>query len=94
MVQSHRWPGVPFALLAAVLFGASTPLAKALLGSVDPWMLAGLLYLGAGVGLAVVHVSRGTPNFLRLKLHCDGATAHGWPGLSWRAGSSGHCCSC
>lgn len=50
--------GIPFALLSAVLFGASTPLAKLLLGSVDPWMLAGLLYLGAGVGLAAFHLSR------------------------------------
>lgn len=46
-----RFPGVPFALGAALLFGASTPLSKALLGSVDPWLLAGILYLGAGAGL-------------------------------------------
>jgi drug/metabolite transporter (DMT)-like permease len=52
-------PGILFALLSAALFGASTPLAKIMLGHVDPWMLAGLLYLGAGVGLAVVHLSRG-----------------------------------
>jgi drug/metabolite transporter (DMT)-like permease len=51
--------GVPLALGSAVLFGASTPFAKLLLGSVDPWLMAGLLYLGAGLGLAVVHVSRG-----------------------------------
>src|SRR4051812_23682168 len=58
--HSHLWPGVPLALLSAVLFGASTPLAKALLDTVDPWLLAGLLYLGAGLGLATVHVSRRT----------------------------------
>ncbi|MGE0223507.1 MAG: DMT family transporter [Acetobacteraceae bacterium] len=56
--HSHRWPGIPIALLSAVLFGASTPVAKDLLGSVDPWMLAGLLYLGAGGGLALVHPAR------------------------------------
>lgn len=50
--------GIPLALLSALLFGASTPLAKLLLGAVDPWMLAGLLYLGAGFGLAGVHLSR------------------------------------
>jgi drug/metabolite transporter (DMT)-like permease len=44
-------PGVVPALLAALLFGAGTPLAKQLLGAVDPWMLAGLLYLGSGLGL-------------------------------------------
>jgi drug/metabolite transporter (DMT)-like permease len=51
--------GILLALLSAALFGASTPFAKLLLGSVDPWMMAGLLYLGAGCGLALVHLSRG-----------------------------------
>lgn len=52
--HSHLWPGVPLALGAAILFGASAPLSKLLMGSVDPWLLAGILYLGAGVGLALV----------------------------------------
>ncbi|HBK06907.1 MAG TPA: EamA family transporter [Acetobacteraceae bacterium] len=51
-------PGILLALLSAVLFGASTPLAKMMLGNVDPWMMAGLLYLGAGIGLASIHLSR------------------------------------
>ncbi len=38
------------ALLAAVLFGASAPFAKLLLGEIDPIPLAALLYLGSGVG--------------------------------------------
>jgi drug/metabolite transporter (DMT)-like permease len=51
------WPGAPLGIASAALFGASTPLAKALLGEgVSPWLLAGLLYLGSGLGLAVVHV--------------------------------------
>ena len=58
---SYLWPGVPFALLSAVLFGASTPLAKVLLGGVDPGLLAGLLYLGAGLGLALVQAWRSPP---------------------------------
>lgn len=41
------------ALGAAVLFGASTPLAKSLTGAISPLLLAGLLYLGSGVGLAI-----------------------------------------
>jgi drug/metabolite transporter (DMT)-like permease len=53
-----KWLGAPVALLSAFLFGASTPLAKLLLGGVDPWMLAGLLYLGAGAGLGIAHWSR------------------------------------
>ncbi len=41
------------ALLAAALFGATTPLAKALLGSLSPFLVAGLFYLGSGIGLAI-----------------------------------------
>ncbi|HEY0296424.1 MAG TPA: DMT family transporter [Bordetella sp.] len=41
------------ALLAAALFGATTPVAKSLLGTMSPFMLAGLFYLGSGLGLAV-----------------------------------------
>jgi hypothetical protein len=36
--------GVSFAMLVAVLFGASTPVAKILLGKTEPVLLAGLLY--------------------------------------------------
>lgn len=43
--------GISFALLAAALFGASTPFAKLLVGEISPVMLAGLLYGGSGVGL-------------------------------------------
>jgi drug/metabolite transporter (DMT)-like permease len=49
--------GVILALVSAALFGASTPFAKLLLGTVDPWMLAGLLYIGAGLGLSIVGLS-------------------------------------
>lgn len=53
------WPGAPLALASAILFGASTPLAKLLLGEgISPWLLAGLLYLGSGLGLAVVSATR------------------------------------
>ncbi|MGZ5594334.1 MAG: DMT family transporter [Usitatibacter sp.] len=41
------------ALGAAVLFGAGTPAAKWVLGAADPWLVAGLLYLGSGLGLMV-----------------------------------------
>lgn len=46
------------ALLAAALFGAATPLAKQLLGEVHPVLLAGLLYCGSGLGLAVFSLAR------------------------------------
>jgi drug/metabolite transporter (DMT)-like permease len=45
--------GVALALLSAVLFGASTPASKLLLGSLGPFQLAGLLYLGAALGMAL-----------------------------------------
>ena len=46
------------ALAAALLFGASTPLAKLLGDSTSPVLLAGLLYLGSGVGLALLMAVR------------------------------------
>jgi drug/metabolite transporter (DMT)-like permease len=46
-------PGVSYALAAALLFGASTPVSKVLLDQVDPILLAGLLYFGSGSGLAL-----------------------------------------
>jgi len=51
--EGLRQPGVAAALGAALLFGAGTPLAKWLLDAVNPWLLAGLLYLGSGVGLTL-----------------------------------------
>src|SRR5436189_6424398 len=44
---------VLYALLAALLFGVSTPLAKILLPQVAPMLMPGILYFGSGVGLAV-----------------------------------------
>ncbi|NYZ11592.1 DMT family transporter [Azospirillum sp. RWY-5-1] len=51
--------GSAMAILAAVLFGISTPLAKLLVHDLSPWMLAGLLYLGSGIGLGLVRLARG-----------------------------------
>jgi drug/metabolite transporter (DMT)-like permease len=50
--------GVAFALGAAVLFGVSAPAAKALLSSASAQLLAGLLYLGSGIGLGIVFLLR------------------------------------
>jgi len=48
------------AIGSAVLFGLSAPAAKILLDTSNPWMLAGILYSGAGMGLLVFHLtSRG-----------------------------------
>ena len=56
---SHLWPGVPLALASALLFGAVAPLSKLLLDTVSPFMLAGLMYFGAGLGLAAYRLFRG-----------------------------------
>jgi len=53
--------GVLAALGAAALFGAGTPIAKALLGAANPWLLAGLLYAGSGIALSIVRMSKGLP---------------------------------
>lgn len=49
---------VVYALVAAVLFGASTPLAKLLVNMVSPVMLGGLLYLGSGIGMLLIRLLR------------------------------------
>jgi len=54
--------GIASALGAAVLFGASTPIAKTLVGDIPPVLLAGLLYAGSGSGLAVVLAFRRVAN--------------------------------
>lgn len=59
--NGFRQPGIAAALGAALLFGAGTPLAKWLLEAVSPWLLAGLLYLGSGVGLALYRRLVGAP---------------------------------
>ena len=51
-MQSSRTRGIAAALLAAVTFGLTVPVAKAWFGGINPWLLAGLLYLGSGLGLA------------------------------------------
>jgi len=54
-MKSHtlNQPGILAALGAALLFGVGTPFAKLLLGTTNPWLFAGLLYLGSGVGLSL-----------------------------------------
>ncbi|TLZ11828.1 MAG: EamA/RhaT family transporter, partial [Gammaproteobacteria bacterium] len=48
--------GLAAALASALLFGATTPIAKQLLNGASPLLLAGLLYVGSGVGLTLLRV--------------------------------------
>lgn len=61
MPTALRSRGVQAALLSAVLFGAGTPAAKILLDTVSPFMLAGLLYTGSGLGLGLIRIVRRAP---------------------------------
>jgi drug/metabolite transporter (DMT)-like permease len=45
--------GILYALVAAILFGGSTPFSKLLVNHISPVLLAGLLYLGSGIGLGL-----------------------------------------
>lgn len=61
-----------FALAAAALFGAGTPFVKLLVGDVSTLALAGLLYLGSGIGLVTARVLRDR-----------GWRSSGLPGADW-----------
>jgi drug/metabolite transporter (DMT)-like permease len=74
---------VLYALLSAALFGVSTPIAKALLGSTQPAMLAGLLYCGAGFGVAFFR--RFAHSMLSPSSAGEVALSHG--DLPWLAGA-------
>ena len=69
-----------YALLAAMLFGAATPASKALLSDLNSFQLAGLLYLGAAVGVAPVAFRTGRvrlPSDKRNRLFLVGAIVSG-----------------
>ncbi|MEZ5988372.1 MAG: EamA family transporter [Planctomycetota bacterium] len=69
-----RRRGFVLGILSAALFGVATPLSKDLLSTIEPAVLAGLLYLGAAAALLPVVLGRGRtpalpadrPNRLRL----------------------------
>mgnify|MGYP001048885110 CR=1 FL=1 len=68
-------------LAAAVLFGASTPLAKLALHSASPLLVAGVLYLGSGIGLVLFRAA------MRLARRPGGETPLSRSDLPWLAGS-------
>lgn len=62
MLRAMKRVGVQTALVSAVLLGAGTPAAKLLLDDdVSPWLLAGLLYCGSGIGLGLYRLIRRAP---------------------------------
>lgn len=81
--------GYLYAIIAAVLFGASTPAAKYFLGEIHPVLLAGLFYLGSGIGVLIIlsvrklvvsHIAdstlkRGDWKWLMIAILCGGIMA-------------------
>lgn len=55
--------GIAYAILASILFGVTTPLAKGLLSQMAPVLLAGLFYLGSGAGLGLYLLSSRSTRF-------------------------------
>ena len=76
-------PSILAALGAALLFGASTPFAKQLAGDISPILLAGLLYLGSGIGLWLVRLIRDRG------FAAPGLPARDWPWLLGAIASGG-----
>ena len=52
-----------FAIFAAALYALNAPLSKLLLQNVPPTMMAGLLYLGAGIGMSFMGLIRQRTSF-------------------------------
>jgi drug/metabolite transporter (DMT)-like permease len=57
-MKSSTLPFILQALIAAIFFGASAPIAKLLLGDIAPVFLAAFLYLGSGTGIALVKLGQ------------------------------------
>jgi len=74
-------------LASAVLFGVSTPLAKLLLGGIPPIALAGLLYAGAFLGLAVYRGAAGCARRWNLTRGYAGEAPLEKHDLPWLAGA-------
>jgi hypothetical protein len=85
-MKSSRHNGIASALGAALLFGASTPLAKLAVSSASAVMIADLLYLGSGVGLAVLGRIRSVAGVRQTETPLVGkGPCRGWRGPSLRA---------
>ncbi|MFC0399107.1 DMT family transporter [Paraburkholderia rhizosphaerae] len=78
--MNSRFGAILTALAAAALFGATTPIAKALLGATSPFMVAGLFYLGSGLGLGIAIVVRRSRTPVGARSH-QRVNRDGWPWL-------------
>ena len=89
--QSKRpaMSGAIFALLAALLFGASTPLVQRFGANLGPWLTAALLYLGAGLVALLFRARHGaeaplrSPHLIRLLAVALSGAVIGPAALAW-----------
>ena len=72
MKQEMR-KGIIMAILAAVLYAVSSPFSKVLLNEMPPTLMAGFLYLGAGVGMSLIAVSRRVRQVENTEIHLNKA---------------------
>lgn len=57
-MEHMRYKSIFFAILAALLYAVSSPISKLLLVEIPPTLMAGFLYLGAGVGMSILRAIR------------------------------------
>ena len=62
--------GIAFAILAAALYAVNAPFSKILLDCIPPTLMAGFLYVGAGIGMIIIALVRK----IRKAVHCGNDT--------------------
>lgn len=72
MKQEMR-KGISLAILAAMLYAVSSPFSKILLNEMPPTLMAGFLYLGAGIGMSLIAVSRRVRQVETTEIHLSKA---------------------
>ncbi len=56
--MNRKTTAILFAILAAALYAVNVPVSKLLMDGVSPTMLAGFLYLGAGIGIGIMMLGK------------------------------------
>lgn len=72
MKQEMR-KGIMMAILAAVLYAVSSPFSKILLNEMPPTLMAGFFYLGAGIGMSLIAISRRVRRVETTEIHLSKA---------------------
>lgn len=68
-MKKQQTSAIFLAVLAAALYAISTPFSKLLLSHVPPTMMASLLYLGAGIGMALLSLFKIRKGTLRKEMN-------------------------